>query len=180
MRVKVSFCIITLFCILTTSSVMAQRINKSFRNVSMSDALVFIDKASEEWELNFIYDDLEDFLVTCDVNNKSVPEAVSAIIGFYPISISIDNNTIYVECTQKEPYKLMGQLVDMQNKPISYANITLFSLNDSTMISSGVSNESGWFTIPCPVRRANVHISHVGFITLNRIMNIGKVGVIRM
>ena len=26
----------------------------------MSDALVAIDKASQEWELNFIYDELED------------------------------------------------------------------------------------------------------------------------
>ena len=67
----------------------------------MSDALVAIDKASQEWELNFIYDELEDFRVTCDISNKSVPDAVRAVAGFYPISISIEDNTIYVECTQK-------------------------------------------------------------------------------
>ena len=179
MKEKFTYCLFTLFCLFATST-LAQRINKSFRNVSMSDALVAIDKASQEWELNFIYDELEDFRVTCDISNKSVPDAVRAVAGFYPISISIEDNTIYVECTQKEPYKLMGRLVDTRNKPISYANITLFSLNDTTKINTGVSNESGWFTIPCPVNRAQVRISHVGFITIHRKIDIKDVGVIHM
>lgn len=179
MKEKFTYCLFMLFCLFATST-LAQRINKSFRNVSMSDALVAIDKASQEWEVNFIYDELEDFRVTCDISNKSVPDAVRAVAGFYPISISIEDNTIYVECTQKEPYKLIGRLVDTRNKPISYANITLFSLNDTTKINTGVSNESGWFTIPCPVNRAQVRISHVGFITIHRKMDIKDVGIIHM
>lgn len=177
---KKAIYILTLISLLTASHAMSQRINKSFRNVSLSDALIAIDKASEDWHVSFIYDELEDFKVTCDINNQSVPDAVHTVVGFYPMDISLEGNIIYVECRGKGPYKLMGRLVDIRNTPISYANISITAPNDTSKIATGVSNESGWFTIPCEVENAIVKISHVGFVTIHRNMAIKNIGTIRM
>ena len=177
---RIACCLMTSVFLLAFVSASAQRINKSFKDVSLSEALIAIDKASDLWEVSFIYDELEDFHVTCDIKDKSVPDAVHAVVGFYPVSITLEGNIIYLECTQKEPYKLMGRLVDMKGMPVSYANIAVFDPLDTTKVASGVSNENGRFTIPCPISRAKVRISHVGYVTLYRAMDMGDVGNIRL
>ncbi len=171
-------CLVLAF--MTSINVQAQRITTSFRDVSLSDALIAIDKMSDEWTVSFIYDELEDFRVTCDIRDKSIPDAVHALVGFYPVSVTLEGNTIYLECTQKQPYKLMGRLVDMRGKPVGYANIAVFDPTDTTKVAAGVSNEDGQFTIPCPINRAKVRISHVGYVTLYRAMDICNVGIIRL
>ena len=143
----------------------SQHISHTFRNVSLADALMTIDRMSEEWQVSFIYDDLEDYRVSCIVSDKSVPEAVHALIGYYPMRIEISEGHIFVECTQRLPYKFIGRLVDDKGQPVTYANIALDSTTDSTRIASGVSNQDGHFTIPRTQQQARVRISHVGFAT---------------
>ena len=156
----------------------SQNISHEFRDVSLAEALVIIDKMSDEWQVSFIYDDLEDYRVTCTVSDKSVPEAIHALIGFYPMRIEIGEGRIFVECTQRHPYKLMGRLVDSSGSPVTYANIVLLSTADSSRITSGVSNQNGRFTIPSTEQRALVRISHVGFTTLLRQMELKDVGTL--
>ena len=139
-----------------------------------------IDRMSEEWQVSFIYDDLEDYRVSCIVSDKSVPEAVHALIGYYPMRIEISEGHIFVECTQRLPYKFIGRLVDDKGQPVTYANIALYSTTDSTRIASGVSNQDGHFTIPCTQQQARVRISHVGFATWWRQMKMTNVGTLRL
>ena len=86
-----------------------QHITHTFRDVSLAEALVTIDNMSSDWQVSFIYNELEDYRVTCTFTDKSVPEAVHALIGFYPMRIEIGDGRIFVECTQRHPYKLMGR-----------------------------------------------------------------------
>lgn len=158
----------------------SQHISHTFRNVSLADALMTIDRMSEEWQVSFIYDDLEDYRVSCIVSDKSVPEAVHALIGYYPMRIEISEGHIFVECTQHLPYKFIGRLVDDKGQPVTYANIALYSTTDSTRIASGVSNQDGHFTIPCTQQQARVRISHVGFATWWRQMKMTNVGTLRL
>ena len=58
----------------------AQRVTRSFHDVSMSEALKWINERSGEYNISFLYNDLEDFRVTTSVKNKSVPDAIQQLI----------------------------------------------------------------------------------------------------
>ena len=80
------------------STVAAQRITHNFQDISMSDALKLVQHQTDKYKIIFIYDDLEDFKVTTSVKGKSVPDALRQMIGFYPISMTVnDDNEIYVD-----------------------------------------------------------------------------------
>ncbi len=143
----------------------AQRITRNFQNVSMSDAL----------------NELEDFTVTTHVKNKPVPDAIRQIIGFYPIQMIMgDNNDIYVECIHKTEHHLKGLVVDENNLPLPYANVTLLNPADSTMVGGGVTNESGRFVIPNDHGKVIARISYVGYKTEYRLCSRDNVGTIKM
>ncbi len=159
----------------------AQRITRNFQNVSMSDALKYIQQQTGNHKIVFIYNELEDFTVTTNIKNKPVPDAIRQIIGFYPIQmIQGDNNDIYVECIQKTEHHLKGLVVDENNLPLPYANVTLLNPADSTMVGGGVTNESGRFVIPNDHGKVIARITYVGYKTEHRLCARDNVGTIKM
>ena len=173
-------CLFFILCHLTFSMAMAQRITRHYDNVSMSKALMELNDLQQDYTVNFIYDELEDFKVTTDIKHKTLPDAVSQVVGFYPVRVTVKGHDIIVECIQKDHTKLTGRLIGPDRQPIAYANITLFPPTDSTYIGGGVSNEAGYFVIPCGAAQARVRISCVGLKTIERQVAIGDVGTIRM
>ncbi len=159
--------IILLFCMAIFLVMQAQhntlQVSHRFVNTSMPEALSWLDKQSDDITINFIYDELEDFKVTTDIRKKSIPEAIQALIGFYPIRATVTetygdgitlpkeyhHQYISVECTQKMTYHYKGTVYDNNNQPLPFANIILLNTQDSTYLNGGVSNESGVFVIPC-------------------------------
>ena len=167
------------FVLVTT--VTAQRITHTFQNMSMSDALKLVQRQTDRYKIIFIYDDLEDFKVTTSVCNESVPDAVQQMIGFYPISMTVNgDNEIYVECTHKTDHRLKGTIIDEQGQPLAYATIAILNPADSTLLTGGVSNESGYFVIPTETRRVIVKCSFVGYRTYYRNCETGDMGTIQM
>ena len=73
-----------------------------------------------------------------------------------------------------------GTIVDEQGQPVAYANIALLSPLDSTLITGGVSNESGIFVIPCEQQPVLARISFVGYKTIFKQCNGTDIGTIRM
>ena len=65
----------------------AQKITHTFQNVPLSDALKYIQEQATDYSITFIYDELEDFRVTTDIQNKSIPDAILQIVGFYPVRV---------------------------------------------------------------------------------------------
>lgn len=154
----------------------AQRITRSYANRSMSEVLKDIDKATNQYKLSFIYNDLEDFTVTTSFRNLSLREALANVFGFYPIKATIEDSLIFVECTQKEPTKLMGKVMDEHHRPVEFANVILLNPQDSTFITGGVTNASGNFVIPCGFKKVIAKVSCVGYHTLYNIYKVGRVG----
>ena len=159
-------------------SAYAQRITHNFRNTSMSEALTVLAKSTKDYHINFIYDELEDFTVTTDVVKRTAPDAIRQIIGFYPMKMTIDGDNIFVECTQKSSTKMIGRVVDSNNRPIDFANVALLNVGDSSLINGGVTNENGQFVIPSKARKAIVRVSCVGYQTVFHSYNTGMIGAI--
>ena len=173
--------IAVLLCGLVNSTAWAQRITHNFNNTSMSDALKYVQQQTSSHKIVFIYNELEDFTVTTHVKNKPVADAIRQIIGFYPIRmIQGEQNEIYVECIHKTEHHLKGMVVDENNQPLPYANVTLLSPADSSMVGGGVTNESGRFVIPNEHGKVIARITYVGYKTTHRLCPRDYAGTIKM
>ena len=144
--------------------VRAQRVSRDFHNVTMPTALQQLGGMTHRYTINFIYNDLEDFRVTAAIKGATIPEAIRHLIGFYPISMTmVGDSIINVECSQKTALRYKGRVVDDKGEPAEYANVVLLSPTDSSFLAGGVSNESGYFVIPCNARRVIAKVTYVGY-----------------
>ena len=176
-----------LVCCLVFAGVQAQKITREYNNVSLSEALRQLNEQTEDYTISFLYNELEDFRITTSVHRKSVPNAIRQMIGFYPIRMTIEpgianpsQQEIIVECPQKSAPRYKGTIIDTDGQPVAYANIALLSPQDSTLITGGVSNESGLFVIPCEQQPVLARVSYVGYKTIYRQCDTKELGTIRM
>ena len=172
-----------IFALLLTVSTQAQKhISYKYNNVSLSDALSQLAKDQTEYDIMFLYNELEDFRITTTIRRKSIPDAIRQMIGFYPIRMTMkqDDRKIYVECTHKTDRHLTGTIIDENRQPVPYANIYLLHPSDSTVIGGGVSNEAGIFVIPYEQPTVIARISYVGYKTTYRLCSHEHVGTIQI
>ena len=171
---------ILLLCVIA-SVANAQKITRNFQDVTLSDALKYIQTQTTNYDITFIYDELEDFRVTTHIQNKSIPDALVQIVGFYPIRVVKSGaHEIYVECTHKTERHLTGTIIDEQGQPVSYANVYLLHPSDSSLVGGGVSNEAGYFAVPYETEKVIARISYVGYKTVWRLCDKENIGTIRM
>lgn len=166
--------------LLIVCGVQAQHITRNYNKTSLPHVLTDIDNASQRYTINFIYNELEDFTVTVNLRNRTVPEAIREVLGFYPMHMTVSDSLIFVECTQKVPTKVIGHIVDQHNQPIPFANVALLNPSDSSFINGGVTNNGGDFVIPCSQRKVLLRVSFIGFATYYKLINVGNIGTIRM
>ena len=173
--------IIFLVCCMTLVAAQAQRVTRNYRDVSIADALRQLAEESRDYTIYFLYNELEDFTITTHIKNKPVPEAIRQMIGFYPIRMTQgEKGEIYVECINKTEHHLKGTIVDEQGQPLAYATIAILNPADSTLLTGGVSNESGRFVIPTEAKHVVVKCSFVGYRTYYRNCEAGYIGTIQM
>ena len=84
MKKRVVIIIIAMCCFV---GVVAQKVTRNYENVSMSDALLDLNEQFRDYNISFMYNELEDFRVTTHIRHKSVSDAIQQIIGFYPVRV---------------------------------------------------------------------------------------------
>ena len=166
--------------LLIVCGVQAQHITRNYNKTSLPYVLTDIDNASQRYTINFIYNELEDFTVTINLRNRTVPEVIREVLGFYPMRMTVSDSLIFVECTQKVPTKVIGHIVNQHNQPVPFANVALLNPSDSSFINGGVTNNGGDFVIPCSQRKVLLRVSFVGFATYYKLINVSNIGTIRM
>lgn len=172
--------LLLLFLLFGVQQSYAQRITRQYNNVSFSAALKDLNARQHKYTINFVYDELEDFRVTKSIRNQSVPDAIMQLIGFYPIRMTQMEDNIMVECMQKTTLRYKGRIIDESGNAAEYANITLLSPIDSTIVGHGVSNENGIFVIPSNSRKVLARITYVGYKTISRIYSNPEMGIIKL
>ena len=171
--------ILLLLCAVV-SMAQAQKITRNYKNQSLSRVLEDLNAATNRHEISFVYNDLEDFTVTCQLEHLSLDDALMKVVGFYPVRIVRDGEKYFVECTHKTERHLKGRMIDEHQHPLAYANISLLNPSDSSLIGGGVSNEAGDFVIPTDAYRVIVKCSFIGYETISHTCEVGDIGRIQM
>ena len=181
---KRTITLIMLFLLLSINMQAQRRISRQYNNVSLADALTQLAEQQTGYTIMFLYNELEDFRITTTISRKTLPEAIRQMIGFYPIRVTTSKDEggkkIFVECVQKADTHYKGTIIDEKGKPVAYANIALLSPQDSTLMAGGVSNESGYFVIPCEQKPVLARISYIGYKTNYVMLNSRNAGKIRL
>ena len=158
----------------------AQTVSHDFQDVSLSEALLALDNDCDTITINYVYDDLEDFRVTAHVQESTILQAVSQVCGHYPMRVTVLNTDIFVECTQRDSLRFIGQVVDANHNPVRFAHVTLLSVTARDTLNQGVTNDDGYFVIPCSSPQAIVSVTQVGYGDVEKTCHDGDVGVVSL
>ncbi len=131
-RVRAFFLLFSLCCL--SLQVAAQTANKKIsyqcKNEKLSTVFEQLERLSGYYKLQFAYSDVEEYRVTTNLQEVTVPDAVKSVIAGKPLTYTVDNQYIYVKpegqkVTKGETFTFSGKVVDELDLPLPGVNITV-------------------------------------------------------
>lgn len=141
----------------------AETFRYRFSEQTLADALTLIAEEHPTLNLNFIYNELDKYLTSATVDTSDPEEAIYRTIGANPVSVLKRKNRYYVEAHQRGKFLLTGRTIDIHSEPVPRAIVMILAPNDSTVITYGMTDESGYFSIPCDRMQALAKAGGVGY-----------------
>ena len=155
-----------LWALLLCLTIQAQRISVSFQNTHLPEVLEQMMLLQDEYEIYAINDDLDNFIITADIVEATIPEALAQITAFYPIRCVINDHVIHVEALRKHENQYRGTVVGSDSIPLPNAKVTLYNAKDSTKLQEAACSEAGVFVVPCQEDSILIRFTHVAHDTL--------------
>ncbi|MCD8302161.1 MAG: carboxypeptidase-like regulatory domain-containing protein [Prevotellaceae bacterium] len=171
--------IVLLLCLAPLRAV-SQQVTASFRGVPLSEALASIANQQQEYRVQFIFSDLEEFSVSADIVSSGVVEAIREVIGNLPVRVTAQGKDIFVDRLLDEGGNISGRLIDKRGQTVSYASVALLNPSDSTVLTGMITGDGGIFSLPCTSGSLLVRISCIGFSTVYLPASSGNLGDIRL
>ncbi|MDE6643046.1 MAG: hypothetical protein K2K27_02995 [Muribaculaceae bacterium] len=172
--------IVLILVVITHISAFANKYNYSFNNAPISEAIVRICKDNPELNISFIYKELDNYKTSASIQTDDVYEALREVIGLNPISIIRRNQNCYIEALQHGRFCYTGQTIDKDSEPVVAATVLILSPKDSTVLTYGITDDMGRFTIPCDKQDVIAKLSCVGYKTTYKKFDSFNVGTILM
>ncbi|MBD5354397.1 MAG: hypothetical protein HDR85_05760 [Bacteroides sp.] len=142
--------IITIFAAVMTFLMSdAETFSYRFNSTPLTKAIREIMEDHPELDINFIYNELENYRTSEIVNADNAYNALRQTIGLNPVTVTKARNTYYVEALQHGRYIYTGKIIGSDNEPVVAATIMLLTPKDSTVLTYGISDTEGQFSIPC-------------------------------
>ncbi len=91
---------------------LAQRVTASFRETPLPEVLLEMERQCEGMQINFIYDDLKDYLITQRIDNLSLKEAIHTVVGERPVRVVRKKNKYYLSIVPTPKLKITGMVQD--------------------------------------------------------------------
>lgn len=168
---------------LATVASRAESLSYVFSSIPLAQALSRISAEHPETEINFIYNELESYRTSANIDAVDVYDAVRQAVGFNPVAVSLHDGVVYVEALQHGRYTYRGRVQDAAGVPLEGATVMLLQHRDSTVVTYAVTDDRGGFAIPCDHRDIVAKVSCVGFKTRYiplKSFNVGTVTLIAL
>lgn len=173
--------LVILISLCATLNLYAKKSVYDYTGHSMADALVDFNKRNPELKISFIYNELELYKVKGKIKSTNPLQAIKELVALNPISVTTDKDEIYIEAMQKGHYKYTGRVMSEDSgEPVGYATVMLLNPKDSTTITYAITDEKGFFSIPCDRKKVLAKFSSVGYRTLYLSAPSFSMGNIRM
>lgn len=155
-----------LVSIICTCSVRGAQFKYKFNAIPLSEAIVAIAEQHPDIQINFIYDELDFYKTSATIDTDDAYDALRMTIGLNPVSISNIGNRYYIEARQHGRYAYSGNVLcdGSDSEPIAGASVVLLTPKDSTVITYGITDGKGHFSIPCDKRNVLMKLSCIGYV----------------
>ena len=138
-----------ILAVITYISASAYKYSYTFNNTPISEAIVRISKDHPDVNISFIYKELDNYRTSARIHTDDLYDALRTTVGLNPISIIKKNQDYYIEALQHGKFCYKGRVVGSDNEPVVAATVMLLAPKDSTVITYGITDEAGRFSIPC-------------------------------
>lgn len=136
----------------------------TFKSKPLAEALADMADEHPEVKIIFIYDQLEKYRTSADVDSDDPYRALRLAIGINPVSVTFKDGTYYCEALQKGAYTISGNVTGTDSRPVEYATVMLLSPKDSTVMTFGTTDAHGRFYIPCDRKNVIVKLTSLGYV----------------
>ena len=180
---------IFLVCCLLALAAKAQRVLHDFRNVSLAEALTTLAERSTEYDITFLYSDLENIMVSRSVRNMDVLAAVKAVCKGQDVKVKRKDRCVFVTLKEKdEPFALYGKVYDNKTRNEVPGTLVELLTMDSIVVSRRVARSMmisdkdtfyhSYFRFEVPRRDASyiLRASMPSYRTSTMTVSIGKIG----
>ena len=150
---------------MTYVSASAYKYTYSFNNTPISEAIVRISKDHPDVNISFIYKELDNYRTSARIHTDDAYDALRRTIGLNPISVIKKEHNYYIEALQHGKFCYTGRAVGTDNEPVVAATVMLLAPKDSTVITYGITDDTGRFSIPCDRQGVIGKLSCLGYKT---------------
>ena len=154
--------------LMTFLSAGAYKYTYSFNNTTISQAILRICKDHPDEKIAFIYKELDNYRTSAKIRTNDTYSALLQTVGINPVSVVKNGKEYYIEALQHGRFIYRGQAVGSDNLPVSAATVMLLAPNDSTVLTYGIADGEGRFSIPCDRRNVIAKLSSIGYLTTLR------------
>ncbi len=158
----------------------ANKYTYSFHNTPISEAIVRISKDHPDINISFIYKELDNYKTSAKIHADDVFDALRQTIGLNPISVIKKDNNYYIEALQHGKFCYTGRAVGRDDEPVVAATVMLLAPKDSTVITYGMTDATGHFSIPCDKKHVLAKFTCIGYKTTYINMSDFAMGTITM
>ncbi len=166
--------------ILTVFMAEAETFSYRFNSTPLPIAIQRIMADNPDIEINFIYNELENYKTSATVKADNLYDAIRQAIGLNPVTVVKSGNAYYVEALQHGKYVYTGRAVDTDAAPVAAATVMLLAPKDSTVLTYGITDDKGRFLIPCDRQKVIAKVSCMGYGTEYHLCNTFDIGPIIM
>ncbi len=158
----------------------AETFSYHFNSTPLTSAIRQIIKDHPELNINFIFNELETYKTNATIKTDNPLEALRTLTAMNPVTIAHIKNTYYIEPLQHGKYRYHGRTVGTDGQPVIAATVFILSPNDSTVLTYGITDNNGRFSIPCDRQDVIGKITCMGFKPTYRRFESFSVGTIIM
>ena len=134
---------------LTVFMAEAESFSYRFDATPLPKAIREIMEDHPDLEINFIYNELENYKTSSTVKADNAYDALRQTISRNPVTVTKSKDAYYIEALQHGKYVYTGKAIGSDNEPIVAATVMLLAPKDSTVLTYGITDEPGRFSIPC-------------------------------
>lgn len=151
-----------------------------FNALPLPKAIQRIMDDHPDLDVNFIYNELENYRTSTTVHADNTYDALRQLIGLNPVTVTKHKNTYYIEALQHGKYVYKGKVIGYDNEPVVAATVMLLAPKDSTVLTYSITDDAGRFSIPCDLQGVLAKISCMGYMTTYHQCSNFNIGIILM
>ena len=141
--------IFLIMAVVSFSMANAETFSYRFNSTPLPKAIQKIVNEHPDLDINFIYNELESYKTSSTVNADNASDALRQLVGLNPVMVTKTKNTYYIEAFQHGKYVYTGRVTGTDKDPVVGATVMLLAPKDSTVLTYGVTDVDGSFSIPC-------------------------------